>query len=288
MSKKYLISFASPDLKKSARRYYDQSKEMNFYDDIYVFSISDLEERHQKFIFHLLKNNKKNGYGYWFWKPLIISQFLERIKENDIINYTDIGCHFNKNGINRLHEYIEKIELSEKGILAFQYNPLEDFKGNSDFEFPDIKEYIYTKADLFEYLGVLKNREITHSNQFWAGNIFFKKNLFTKNFLNKWLDIFEKRFDLIDDTSSKLENFKDFSHHKHDQSAFSILCKLNKINSISAYECEWFYKNGVRYWNHTQNSPIIAKRDKKYNFIKRFINRQKRTLRRYKSKFFKS
>ena len=51
MSKKYLISFASPDLKKSMRRYYDQSKEMNFYDDINVFSISDLEERHQKFIF---------------------------------------------------------------------------------------------------------------------------------------------------------------------------------------------------------------------------------------------
>ena len=67
MSKKYLISFASPDLKKSMRRYYDQSKEMNFYDDINVFSISDLEERHQKFIFHLLKNNKTNGYGYWFW-----------------------------------------------------------------------------------------------------------------------------------------------------------------------------------------------------------------------------
>ena len=58
MSKKYLISFASPDL-KSTRRYYDQSKEMNFYDDINVFSISDLEERHQKFIFDLLKNNIK-------------------------------------------------------------------------------------------------------------------------------------------------------------------------------------------------------------------------------------
>ena len=114
MSKKYLISFASPDLKKSMRRYYDQSKEMNFYDDINVFSISDLEERHQKFIFDLLKNNIKNGYGYWFWKPLIISQFLERIKENDIVNYTDIGCHFNKNGINRLHEYIKTIEWCMK------------------------------------------------------------------------------------------------------------------------------------------------------------------------------
>ena len=69
---------------------------------------------------------------------------------------------------------------------------------------------------------------------------------------------------------------------------YTLISKLNKIESISAYECEWFYKNGVRYWNHTQNSPIIAKRDKKYNFIKRFINRQKKNFRRYKSKFFKS
>jgi len=285
MKKKYLISFASPDLKRSVSRYFQQSKELNFYDDIIVFSISDLKEKYQIFIQDLLKLNKKNGYGYWYWKPLIISQFFDKIKEDDIVNYTDIGCHFNKNGIDRLNYYIKKLEVSEKGILAFQYNPLENFESDINFEFPNIKEYVYTKADLFKYFDVFDQKEITHTHQFWAGNIFFKKNLFSQSFLKKWLDVFEKRFDLIDDTPSKLKNFKNFSHHKHDQSVFSILCKLNKIEYLSAYECEWFYKNGIRYWEHTNNSPIIAKRDKKYNFLKRFLNRQKKTLRRYKSFF---
>ena len=286
MSKKYLISFSSPDLKRSVSRYYDQARKLNFYDDVIVFSIFDLEERYQKFILDLFKKNKKNGYGYWFWKPLIINQFFKRIDDNDIVNYTDIGCHFNRNGISRLNDYIQKVKVSKKGIFAFQYNPLEDFKNKPDIEFPNIKEYIYTKADLFEYFNVLNNQEITHTNQFWAGNIFLKKNLFVQDFLKKWLSVFEKRFDLIDDTPSELENFKNFLHHKHDQSVFSILCKINKIESLSAYECEWFYKNGTRYWEHTNDKPILAKRDKNYNFLRRFFNRQKKTFRRYKSKFF--
>ena len=139
MKKKYLISFASPDLKRSVSRYFQQSKELNFYDDIIVFSISDLKETHQIFIQDLLKLNKKNGYGYWYWKPLIISQFFDKIKEDDIVNYTDIGCHFNKNGIDRLNYYIKKLEVSEKSILAFQYNPLENFERDINFEFPNVR-----------------------------------------------------------------------------------------------------------------------------------------------------
>ena len=102
-----------------------------------------------------------------------------------------------------------------------------------------------------------------------------------------WLEVFENRFDLIEDIPSKLKNFDDFDHHKHDQSVFSILCKQKRIDFLSAYECEWFYKNGIRYWKHTDYNPILAKRDKKYNLFKRFLNRQKKTLRRYKNKIFK-
>ena len=80
-----------------------------------------------------------------------------------------------------MNDYIQKVKVSERGILAFQYNPLENYKNKTNFEFPIIKEYIYTKADLFDYLNVLNNKEITHSNQFWAGNIFFKKKyVYTK------------------------------------------------------------------------------------------------------------
>ena len=69
-----------------------------------------------------------------------------------------------------------------------------------------------------------------------------KKNTFTKRFLDSWLKVFNERFDLVDDTKSKnKKNFRNFVKNKSDQSIFSLLCKINKVDSISAYECEWIY-----------------------------------------------
>ena len=134
---------------------------------------------------------------------------------------------------------------------------------------------------------MLENKEITHSKQYCAGNIFLKKNDFTLKFIDQWIDVFEKRFDLVDHTPSKILNFSNFELNKSDQSVYSLLCKLNKIDSLSAYECEWFYYNGKRYWEHTKNNPVIAKRDLQYSLLRRFLNRQKRTFNRYYTKLFK-
>ena len=49
---------------------------------------------------------------------------------------------------------------------------------------------------------------------------------------------------------------------------------------LSASECEWGEDNKGRTWEHLKNFPILAKRDKKYNFLKRFINRQKKNFKR--------
>lgn len=288
MNKKYLIAFASPDLQNSISRFFDQAKKLNFYDEIYIFKIDDLNLNYKKKILELInKKNKKRGYGYWFWKPLIIQQLLNKIQENDIINYVDIGCHINSNGVDRLKHYIKKLQNSDKGILGFQYYPLKDYD-NKNFKFPIPLEYKYSKADLLKYFNVLENKEIISTPQYWSGNIFLLKNKFTINFINKWLKVFDERFDLVDDTPSNLKNFDGFVQNQHDQSVFSILSKLDKVESLSAYECEWFYHNGERYWEHTKNNPIIAKRDLQYNFFRRFLNRQKRTLNRYYAKLFKN
>ncbi len=284
-SKKYFISFASPDLKRSAERIYNQAQKLNFYDKVCIFSTNNLEENYKNFILNLIKKNKKVGYGYSAWKPFIINQFMKQVNNGDIIHYVDAGCHINENGKERLKFYIQKLNHSDQGILAFQYNKLEGYD-EKEFEFPKIYEYKYTKADLLNYFNVLQEKKITHTKQYWAGNFFLKKNTFVTKFINEWIEVFEKRFDLIDDTPSKEKNFDGFIHNKSDQSVFSILCKKNSIQSISAYECEWFYHNNERFWGHTINSPIIAKRDLKYNIFKRFYNRQLKTLRRLKN-FFK-
>ena len=55
--------------------------------------------------------------------------------------------------------------------------------------------------------------------------------------------------------------------------------------NFSAAECEWAEFNNKRIWNHLKHYPILARRDKKYNIFKRFLNRQVKTLNRIKSKF---
>ena len=44
-----------------------------------------------------------------------------------------------------------------------------------------------------------------------------------------WIDVFEKRFDLVDDTKSKKKNLTNFIKNKSDQSVYSLLCKIYKV-----------------------------------------------------------
>ena len=263
--KKYLISFGSPDLKLTMERFLKQGNEINYFDKVIVFSINDLNKNDKNRILKLLKNKKnKKGYGFWFWKPLIIKKFLDRINNNDIVNYVDLGCHINSHGKKRLNYYFKRLNKSRNGMLCFQYKKLPQLN-SINFRFQDVYEYKYTKADLFHYFNVLNIKNITHSPQYWAGNIMLKKNSFSKKFINNWLKVFIKRFDLVNDSLSKNKNFKNFVKNKSDQSIFSILCKINKVPSLSAYESEWIYYKKKRYWEHTLKSPIIAKRDKKFS-----------------------
>ena len=98
MSKKYLIAFASPDLQRSVSRFYDQADKLKFYDEICLFKLDDLNLNYKKKIINLInKKDKKRGYGYWFWKPLIIQQLLEKIQENGWTDIEDISETFTFN-----------------------------------------------------------------------------------------------------------------------------------------------------------------------------------------------
>ena len=50
---------------------------------------------------------------------------------------------------------------------------------------------------------------------------------------------------------------------------------------ISAYESEWALdNNGKKTFEHIDKFPILAKRDKQKNIFYKFLDRQKRNLRR--------
>ena len=276
----YLCSFASPDLEKSKKRFLSQANKMGIYKKVKVFGLDDLSISKRNQINNFFKNKKKRLFGYGCWKAEIIKKFLKKVPNNSIVQYSDIGCHLNIKGLNRLKEYTSL--CSKRGILTFQYKlpKQKKLKSIKNIRFQRYFEYEYTKMDLFKFL-IKKNKiNIFNSEQIMSGIIFFKKNKFSVNLLSIWEKILKKN-NLIDDSKSCYSNHKKFVEHRHDQSVFSLICKKKGIYSISSAECEWAEKRNKRIWQHLKNFPIHARRDKKYNIFKRFLNRQTKNLRRF-------
>ncbi len=273
----YLCSFASPDLNLSVKRFKNQSEKLNFYNGIKVFGLKDLSSEKQKQLSLFFKKGQKRLYGYSCWKPEIILKYLNEIPPESILQYSDVGCHFNFRGIKRLSDYIQI--TNKNNILSFKYNK-PDFNFKENFKFQIYYEYQYTKADTWKYFKVDQDSEILKTEQVWSGTMFFKNNSYVKNFLNEWANVC-KISKLIDDSESVEPNHSNFIEHRHDQSIFSIMCKKENIYNLSASECEWAELENKRSWEHLINYPIWAKRDKKFNLFKRFINRQKKNIKKF-------
>ena len=277
-TKVYLCGFASPDLNLSVKRFITQASNLNFYQEIKVFRPKDFSEKLKKRISNLFKKGGKNRYyGFDVWRPEILFNILNSLPENSILQYSDIGCHFNKNGIERLKDYVSMAE--KNNMTAFQYKDPPEVIKKFNYNFQKYMEYEYTKGDVIKYFGLDFNSEIINSPQIWGGAFFIKKNDFAYNFLKAW-EKANEHIELLDDSESKYKNHEKFVWSGGCQSIFSIICKLNQINTVSASECEWAEHNGIRKWDHLVNYPILAKRDKKYNILKRFLNRQKKNLKR--------
>lgn len=276
--RKFFLSFADSRMTRALSRIRSQAEEMGCYDQIVVADQSYLDVNFREKYKDKLTRHVR-GYGYWCWKPQVILQLLDQIDDGDIIQYTDAGCHLNKNGLARLNEYFQLADQSESGILAFGATP-PPFH-DVTITLPDLSEYKWCKADLFYSMNVENNDKITRSQTVTAGIIFIKKTKRSREIIQKWSDIISENFSLLDDSKSQRANFDGFVEHRHDQSIFSILCKLNHVELVSCYE----YGYPSRYlnrpdWNILKNYPIHAKRDKALSFSMRVVDVLKKIQRR--------
>ncbi|MDB0046736.1 hypothetical protein N9F23_03365, partial [Candidatus Pelagibacter sp.] len=101
--------------------------------------------------------------------------------------------------------------------------------------------------------------------------------------MKKHYDITRNRYDLIDDDEDKFieKPLPGFIVHRHSQSVLSILAKKINCEFLSAYESEWALdEKGKRTFEHNTFCPIIAKRDKQKNIFFRFLDRQKKNIKR--------
>ena len=181
MSDIYLCSFASPSLDLSVKRFEKEAKDLNIYKNIKIYRKKDLSNE----TVYRIKNfnypvKKMRLYGYACWKPQIVYNFFNQIPENSILQYTDIGCHFNARGMSRLREYFELCK--KKNILVFQYRIPEWSQKFKKLKFQQYFEYEYTKADTFEGIGIHNDANMINTEQIWSGCFFIKKIYLVKEF----------------------------------------------------------------------------------------------------------
>ncbi len=266
-TKKIFLTFSDSRMFKSADRLEKQAQSLNIYDRILITNETNLNSSFREHFDSKLVLGSR-GYGYWCWKPQIILQTLSEIDDDDILQYTDTGCHLNERGINRLHAYFEMTLKEDSGLLGFQFKnpePPLDFDARL---FPVWNDSMWTKGDLLDYFNVRENYSIVNTPMIAATVIFIRKCPKSIKLIQSWLDTFSSNFELLDDTPSKSRNINGFVEHRHDQSIFSILAKLNGIKTVSAWEFDSPSPTSAD-WSLLELFPIHAKREHKLSIITR-------------------
>lgn len=237
----YFLSFADSRMSAALNRLGRQAETLNFFDQIILLTEQDLAP---EFVSRMGKylSPSCRGFGYWSWKPWAISHTLQQMKEGDRLLYLDAGCHINPNGIERFREYVAMLDRDGSGMLVFN-------NGQPEFK--------WTKGDVFRHFEVsAEDTHITRTQQIASGHVFLKKNPVTETLIQEWLHIFYDHLHLVDDSPSTAPNLPGFVENRHDQSIFSILCKLR---GITVLECSETYAEN---WDRLSLFPFQDRRDK--------------------------
>jgi hypothetical protein len=275
--KKYFLAFSDSGMWRTLNRIKKQATALNIYDAVYTCTEKDLSTNFKEYFKDKLKSNVR-GFGYWCWKPQIILQVLEQMREGDILQYTDAGCQLNKKGLPLLREYFTQTAKAQSGIVAFQLRP-EDGHYWADFE-PLLEKY-WTKGDLFDYFSARDRTDVRDTEQVCATAIFIKKQATSLSYIKEWRQVFYTNFNLVDDSSSLSPNFVGFREHRGDQSVFSILAKTKNFTIISCFDL-WGAPHKYPHTSQLPALPILAARDKDYGFLKNTLIKIKNISRRLK------
>jgi hypothetical protein len=210
----------------SSERIEEEMKSCGYFDSYFAFDKSDIDEYNPIFK-HWKTQKTKKGYGWYAWKSFFVYQSLLALNDGDLLTYLDCGSHLKKNFASEIVQYYDSLINTEKDIFAFEINYLENSYSKS-LVIEEVKRMYPENAD-----EKLKSSE----NQICATNIIFKKNAKTLAFAKEWMELsFKDDMKYINDDISKIEKHQ-FIAHRHDQSIFSLLCKLGDCNVKISKDC---------------------------------------------------
>lgn len=238
----FFCSFGDSRYALSRERISEQAESFGLFEDMFIYDESDLTPVFVQDFEEKLKLGSR-GYGFWVWKPFVILECLEKMKDGDVLLYTDMGCHLDYRGKYHFMKYWEEIKYNQSGFLV------------SNLE-PERTDKVWTKGDLLDYFAVRNESYVIDTPQLQSGIIFIRKEKQTVDVIKQWLGVFYENFRLADDSPSLSPNFDGFKEHRFDQSILSVLLKLHGTSVIPVDEV--YSKNWPMFG---AGYPILAKRD---------------------------
>lgn len=227
--KKTLLTFGDKNFAATRERLKREARASGLFDEVLALGPENLDaeflEKHGRF----MRLNPR-GYGYWIWKPHLISEALAQAAEGDFVIYADAGSSIAPQHAARLDDYLAMIAQHPSGMLAFEVTHTNR---------------PYTKMDLFE---AMKASQFMDSLSKFAGIVLFRKCPASVAFVEEWAR-WSSDYHLVSNSPSRLPNDAAFIEHRHDQSIFSILCAQRNVLTIPD---ETF--------GESARSPIVAAR----------------------------
>lgn len=177
--------------------------------------------------------DQPRGSGYWLWKPFIILDTLQRMKEGEILVYADAGVEF---------------------VAPVQH--IIDRMTDDIWLFGNMYQHVHwCKADVFGMTGI----QYPHKDkkQVQASVIVIKNTTYSRSFIYRWLE-FCQRPGMIDDTPSGFLDHPEFREHRHDQAIITTLAYQENMFNLhwwpAMYNCGAFtYEKG----GYTDNYPVL-------------------------------
>jgi hypothetical protein len=207
--KKNIISYASMGYYTLQDRF--MKSVLNYNRNISEFYFTDKWLKWQSFykrnieIFSL-----KRGYGYWLWKPYIIKERLEKMKDGDLLLYCDVD-------IICTNELTPLFNLCKQNKILLFRNGLKQNKE-------------WTKRDCFILMNA-DSEEYYNAFQVNAAIILLEKSPKSVKFVDEWIKYAQDIRILTDkENSMGLNNLDTYIEHRHDQSILSILSKKHNID----------------------------------------------------------
>ena len=194
---------------------------------------------------HSILKSYVHGFGYYLWKPFLISRYLEIMPENHCLLYLDAGFT------------IAKSKSSSEALRFIQDHTMRH--EITVFTSSEFIEKEWSSADLMDKIGLSESQK--SSFQHLGGAVFIRNNARTRSLIHDWKHIAStESYRYLFRHEFVLANYANFDRQAHDQAILSCLVK-------KMFTCDTLFFEGKVPIESLPNPNVLAQSRDTHPFI---------------------